>query len=469
MIIGKQLLRLATVAGMLTFSAQVLAHGYVTQPASRSLLCAQTLNQQCGAVQWEPQSVEGLEGFPLLGPSDGSIASGSVSHFSELDQQTPLRWHKNELSTGSVTFAWRFTANHASRDFRYYLTKPDWNPSAALTRNSFDLTPFCVVDAGSQRPPMEISHVCQLPEDRDGYHIILGVWDIADTVNAFYQVVDVNINSTPITDGWQPVGSINPSIDLAVGDKVKLRFFDESDEVPSEQFEWVVLTEQQGIAAQWPYEFATALNDARQSIRAGQLINGEIMPRLGVNTVFVPAGSWVTRVETSIERMQPNPISLHLMNVQARYELVKGVANIDFMVHANQPVSVFVELFDSEGNRLAMQQSNMAQMLNIELPVPNAVAGEVSLVIIAQTDDGRSSQLTQQLELYEQTGDANYDYVFPEQLSQYQGGTRVLARDGEVYQCKPFPYEGWCRAYSEAANQYEPGVGAHWQDAWGKR
>lgn len=34
---------------------------------------------------------------------------------------------------------------------------------------------------------------------RNGYHVILAVWDVADTSNAFYNVIDVNLvnNETP--------------------------------------------------------------------------------------------------------------------------------------------------------------------------------------------------------------------------------------------------------------------------------
>ncbi len=37
-----------------------------------------------------------------------------------------------------------------------------------------------------------------------------------------------------------------------------------------------------------------------------------------------------------------------------------------------------------------------------------------------------------------------YDFVFPEGLSSYTAGTKVLASDGAIYQCKPFPYSGYC-------------------------
>ncbi|MCY1429517.1 GlcNAc-binding protein A [compost metagenome] len=66
-------------------------------------------------------------------------------------------------------------------------------------------------------------------------------------------------------------------------------------------------------------------------------------------------------------------------------------------------------------------------------------------------------------------GDAGgeYDYVYPEGMSNYRAGTRVLQpKSGEIFECKPFPAEGWCRIYSPSANHYEPSAGSNWQDSW---
>src|SRR3954451_17270486 len=43
----------------------------------------------------------------------------------------------------------------------------------------------------------------------------------------------------------------------------------------------------------------------------------------------------------------------------------------------------------------------------------------------------------------------------------YNGGDKVQ-NGGTVYQCKPFPFSGWCGL----GGAYEPGVGFAWQDAW---
>lgn len=38
-----------------------------------------------------------------------------------------------------------------------------------------------------------LTHKINVPTDRSGYHVILAVWDVADTANAFYNVIDVNL------------------------------------------------------------------------------------------------------------------------------------------------------------------------------------------------------------------------------------------------------------------------------------
>jgi len=59
-------------------SGGALAHGYINQPEGRNYLCKTGGNSQCGAIQWEPQSLEAPSGFPNGGPADGQIASAGV-------------------------------------------------------------------------------------------------------------------------------------------------------------------------------------------------------------------------------------------------------------------------------------------------------------------------------------------------------------------------------------------------------
>ncbi|GIO01184.1 lytic polysaccharide monooxygenase [Brevibacillus laterosporus] len=182
---------LAAMAGTMVFASSASAHGYIESPTSRTLLCKQGQNVGCGQIQYEPQSVEGVGNFPQSGPKDGEITG--AGKYKELFVQTDSRWKKVDMKGGKNTFTWYLTAPHSTGDWKYYITKKDWNPNKPLGRNDLEL--IATFNDGGKVPPKSVSHVVNVPTDRSGYHIILGVWEIADTGNAFYQAIDVNLKN----------------------------------------------------------------------------------------------------------------------------------------------------------------------------------------------------------------------------------------------------------------------------------
>ena len=178
---------------VLLCASQAYGHGHVLDPPSRAELCsnihtpASEKNTNCGQIMWEPFSIEGPDGWP----ADGTIpAGGAHSRFPELNEQTATRWGKVPMSGGATKFTWTFNANHVTKDYTYYMTRAGWNPNAPLTRATFEDAPFCVVDGGMKQPPMTTDHTCNVPT-LEGYHIILSVWDVGDTSNSFFNVIDV--------------------------------------------------------------------------------------------------------------------------------------------------------------------------------------------------------------------------------------------------------------------------------------
>lgn len=179
------------------FSTKASAHGYVNSPESRAVLCQKGINFDCGGVIYEPQSIEGPGNFPQAGVPDGQIASGG-GVFPKLDEQSEDRWAKVAMSSGAYTFRWTLTAAHATRNWDYYITKENWDPNTPLKRSDLEL--FCSIDDGGKRPDYSVSHDCVIPE-RTGYHVILAYWEVADTPNAFYQVIDANFDGEFIEPG----------------------------------------------------------------------------------------------------------------------------------------------------------------------------------------------------------------------------------------------------------------------------
>ncbi|MGW7055638.1 lytic polysaccharide monooxygenase auxiliary activity family 9 protein [Streptomyces sp. NPDC054887] len=183
-------LAMAGVSFLATGSAS--SHGYTDAPISRQKLCANGTVTGCGNIQWEPQSVEGPKGFPASGPADGRICSGGNSQFAQLDDPRGGAWPATRLTAGQgYGFRWQFTARHATSDFRYYITRNGWDSSRPLTRAALESQPFMTVPYGGQQPPSTLTHQGTVPTQKTGRHIILAVWNVADTTNAFYACSDV--------------------------------------------------------------------------------------------------------------------------------------------------------------------------------------------------------------------------------------------------------------------------------------
>ena len=406
-------LAFATAVPFLGIAEQVLAHGYVTNPTSRNYACKLGDNTDCGPIIWEPQSLEAPKGFPQSGPADGQIASAGLAQFSALNAQSANRWSKQSMRPGQNTFSWNFTANHSTSNWRYYITRQGWNVNTPLSRQSFDLQPFCRVAGNQQQPPKQVNHSCNVP-DRSGYQVILAVWDIGDTVNAFYNVIDVNIAGSGGGDNgggdsgggdsgggdngggdnggkpavkWLDVGDINPSMSLAVGDLVRARVFDDQGENTGLEVSLSIDSADAGQQLLWPAALARKINADSDVIRAGrQREDGSFEVVNGKNEIYTQSDSSIRRVELTVDKA------------------------------------------DDGGN-------------------PGGGDGSGG-------GDGNGGGTN-----------GDYDYVYPKGISSYKAGTTVLGSDGDIYTCKPFPYSGWCTI---KAPQYTPGTGSHWQDAWYK-
>ncbi|GGJ88301.1 chitin-binding protein [Streptomyces camponoticapitis] len=190
--ISAAVLGLAVAGVSLLATGSATSHGYTDSPISRQKLCQSGSVTGCGNIQWEPQSVEGPKGFPAAGPADGKICAGGNGQFAQLDDPRGGNWPATSVSGGqSYSFRWQFTARHSTSDFRYYITKNGWDPTQPLTRAALDPQPFMTVPYGNQQPPATLVHQGAMPSGKTGKHIVLAVWNVADTSNAFYACSDV--------------------------------------------------------------------------------------------------------------------------------------------------------------------------------------------------------------------------------------------------------------------------------------
>ncbi|MFF8387049.1 lytic polysaccharide monooxygenase auxiliary activity family 9 protein [Streptomyces kanasensis] len=188
-------------------------HGWMTHPRSRADIAFNGGWPSSGleAGKFFPATQVGMAdpevptdtpSGPKPVPPDGRIASGgSEPAAARLDEVRD--WPKNDLQSGAeVPFQWNFTMKHRTRRFNYFVTKEGWDPAAPLSRDQFEPVPFATykpygdiphweMPEAPHDPNLDKPHTIKLPA-RSGYHVILGVWEVADTGHAFYQVIDVN-------------------------------------------------------------------------------------------------------------------------------------------------------------------------------------------------------------------------------------------------------------------------------------
>lgn len=237
-----------SITGFMMNSKSTFAHGYVESPKSRGYIGSLEKNQigwdsalkKYGIVITNPQSLEYKKGFPQAGPPDGRIASangglGQISDF-VLDEQGIDRWEKQPLKGGLNLFKWKYTAPHSTSKWHYYITKKGWNPNKPLSRDDFELIGEIKHDGSSATTnPL---HYVNVPTDRSGYHVILAVWDVADTQNAFYNVIDVDLQNGPVEEDKTPPTTPNELKASNVTDKkIELSWKESADNVAVKGYE----------------------------------------------------------------------------------------------------------------------------------------------------------------------------------------------------------------------------------------
>jgi chitin-binding protein len=201
-------------------------HGHIFSPGSRAYFAWQAGEIDEGALnqresgKFFPHTTSGRtdpyardDVANAAPPPDGRIASANQATGRHLDQPGS-HWRKHEVRGGEILdVSWTFTANHVTRRWNYFITREGWDPARVLSRDQFEAQPFFQVQINLQpywqhsnamKPASPTVHEVPLPQ-REGYHVLLAVWEVADTANAFYQVVDLDF--VPSDGGGQRPGT----------------------------------------------------------------------------------------------------------------------------------------------------------------------------------------------------------------------------------------------------------------------
>ncbi|KTC24327.1 chitin-binding protein [Pseudomonas putida] len=203
------------------FKAQ-LKHGRVISPATRSAIAIDE-----GLIyEWHADEMEGGKNFPseIAGPfpspyetdvaSDVPPANGYILSGGETDARECVNFTNQEMSQklgreftwpllevkAGQTFQvkWKYAEAHMTRGYSWFITKDGWDPEKRISRAQLEPEPFHK-DFYTQTPYWEHSdtlkakteHEVKLPTNKHGHHVIVLLWIVANTGNAFYQVFDV--------------------------------------------------------------------------------------------------------------------------------------------------------------------------------------------------------------------------------------------------------------------------------------
>lgn len=134
-------------------------------------------------------------------------------------------------------------------------------------------------------------------------------------------------------------------------------------------------------------------------------------------------------------------------------------------------ITITASASDSDGSIASVSFYNGSTLLGQVTTSPytytwsSVAAGTYSVTAVATDDDGASttSSAISVTVTSDDTGGGDCgDISAYVEAGGYEAGSQVQ-NDGSIYQCREWPYSGWCDG---AAWAYAPGTGTYWEDAW---
>lgn len=179
-------------------------------------------------------------------------------------------------------------------------------------------------------------------------------------------------------------------------------------------------------------------------------------------------GVWRLVSDSDCGGITPPPVGnsdFTVSGLSQQYTVVNGQVSINVNIATHNAVQIQASLQQAghsyghasaviNGNgRMAVQASRVSAgnyELVLQGQAQSKTASEQRFPIVLLTNDQGSG------------GEGNGDYPAYVPNGNYQGGDRVSHQGGN-YQCKPWPYSGWCGG---TASHYAPGTGSAWNEAW---
>ncbi len=211
-------LLLLVIAAMTT--VKVLAHGTMTYPPSRTWICFEEGPQTpkstaCQAAVAESGTQQLYEwdminqlpaGDHQAFVPDGELCMGGKTKYEGMNLARD-DWRKMSMvpdENGMSQFVFYASVPHPANNadtpqniWEFYVTKDDWDPLQTLNWDTLEAEPFC---ASGEVPLTAGNYLvdCELPTDKEGYHIVYSIWQREDSPEAFYACSDVLLGAAAL-------------------------------------------------------------------------------------------------------------------------------------------------------------------------------------------------------------------------------------------------------------------------------
>jgi chitin-binding protein len=206
-------------------AVEVSAHGYVSSPKSRVIVCKENNIENptlpaCIAAKaagnvgfYSPQSIAigGVRDNHQQVIPDGKLCSAGVGGYGGLDLAR-TDWPATQVQAGLREFVWTNTAQHRSMYFRYYITKQGYNPANPLKWSDLEQ----IHQSAPTGQEATSRHMVNLPA-RTGKHVVYSIWqrDYADAPEGFYQCIDVQYGTSTSSIAPSSSSSVPSSVSSA--------------------------------------------------------------------------------------------------------------------------------------------------------------------------------------------------------------------------------------------------------------
>ncbi|MFJ9902295.1 lytic polysaccharide monooxygenase [Streptomyces sp. NPDC101152] len=179
------------------------AHGAPTDPVSRAYACspdggANAKSAACKAAVaangapftfWDNVRVSDVNGRDRQTIPDGKLCSGGLPDFKGLDLARS-DWPSTSLAPGATLKMTYAAPIPHQGTFKFFLTKPGYDPTKQLTWSELPAQPFASVkDPALTGGAYHLT--AKLPADRAGRHVLFTIWQTSSTPDTYYSCSDV--------------------------------------------------------------------------------------------------------------------------------------------------------------------------------------------------------------------------------------------------------------------------------------